>query len=193
MQTLKARESSIGNFLRRKSMVSLEKEIDALEVFGRKIAEHDLPMNPEEVHFEGDKGRITFYFTAKNRVDFRDLVRTLARIYQCRIKLRQINLRQAAQRLGDCGTCGRVLCCASFLHKLSPVPAEAARDQGLARNRSKLIGVCGQFKCCLRYELGGTGGASQGECGGCCGAGGAAGEVDPNQQDRTIDQLPELS
>ncbi len=130
-----------------------QNEVDALEVFTRKIAEHQLPMKPVEVEYEDDRGRITFYFTAENRVDFRALVRDLARIYRTRIELRQINLRQAVQKLGEYGTCGRQLCCTCFMHKVPPVPANAAQDQFVSQNPSKLSGVCGQLKCCLRYEL----------------------------------------
>ena len=128
-------------------------EVDALEVFTRKIADHSLPMKPVEVEFEDDRSRITFYFTAENRVDFRALVRDLARVYRTRIELRQINLRQAVQRLGEYGTCGRQLCCACYMQKVPPVPANAAHDQFVSQNPSKLSGVCGQLKCCLRYEL----------------------------------------
>jgi cell fate regulator YaaT (PSP1 superfamily) len=130
-----------------------QNEIEALEVFTNKIAEHQLPMKPVDVEFEDDRSRVTFYFTAENRVDFRALVRDLARVYRTRIELRQINLRQAVQRLGEYGTCGRQLCCTCFMHKVPPVPANAAQDQFVSQNPAKLSGVCGQLKCCLRYEL----------------------------------------
>ena len=130
-----------------------KKEKAALEVFKMKIGEHGLPMKPVEVEYEEDGCRITFYFTAENRVDFRKLVRDLAHIYHTRIELRQISPRKEAQRLGGCGTCGRPLCCATFMKNLQPVPAQAAQEQALSQNLSKLVGVCGQLKCCLRYEL----------------------------------------
>ena len=130
-----------------------QNEIEALEVFTNKIAEHQLPMKPVDVEFEDDRSRVTFYFTSENRVDFRALVRDLARVYRTRIELRQINLRQAVQRLGEYGTCGRQLCCTCFMHKVPPVPANAAHDQFVSQNPAKLSGVCGQLKCCLRYEL----------------------------------------
>ena len=130
-----------------------EKELAALEVFTQKIGEHGLPMKPVDVEYEDDTSRITFYFTADNRVDFRALVRDLAHIYHTRIELRQISPRIEIQRQGGFGTCGRPLCCASFMKKMPAVPAHAARDQSLSQNLSKLAGVCGQLKCCLRFEL----------------------------------------
>ena len=130
-----------------------QKEDAALRVFKQKIDEHGLPMKPIDVEYEDDVSRITFYFTAENRVDFRALVRDLAHIYHTRIELRQISPRQEVQRSGGYGTCGRPLCCACFMRKLHTVPAHAARDQSLSQNLSKMAGVCGQLKCCLRYEL----------------------------------------
>ncbi|MDA0746395.1 MAG: regulatory iron-sulfur-containing complex subunit RicT [bacterium] len=152
-----------------------QKEIEALEVFTRNIALHGLPMKPVEVEFEDDCNRIMFYFTADHRIDFRALVKDLARIYRTRIELRQINLRQCVQRLGEYGTCGRPLCCVSFMHQVPAVPAQAAHVQALAQNPAKLTGVCGQLKCCLRYELeyyrqGGSQLDESAGCGGCCGA-----------------------
>ena len=129
-----------------------QKETAALEVFRQKIAEHQLPMKTVDVEYEKDASRITFYFTAPKRVDFRKLVRDLARIYHTRIELRQINPRQEAQRLGGYGVCGRPLCCASFIQRLHPVSAHSVRNQSLSQNLSRLVGACGQLKCCLRYE-----------------------------------------
>jgi cell fate regulator YaaT (PSP1 superfamily) len=129
-----------------------QKERAALEIFQNKISEHGLPMKSVEVTWEADGSRITFYFTADHRVDFRELVRDLASIYRRRIELRQINPRKETQMLGGCGACGRALCCSSFLETPQPVSAkEVATGEG-AQNLSKLVGVCGQLKCCLRYE-----------------------------------------
>lgn len=129
-----------------------QKELAALEIFQTKITEHGLPMKPVEVTWEADGSRITFYFTADHRVDFRELVRALASIYRRRIELRQINPRKETQMLGGCGACGRALCCASFLDTPQPVSAkEVAAEEG-GMNLSKLVGVCGQLKCCLHYE-----------------------------------------
>jgi len=130
-----------------------EKEAAALEVFKQKIAEHQLPMKTVDVEYERDGSRITFFFTAPRRVDFRRLVRDLARVYHTRIELRQINPRQEAQRLGGYGVCGRPLCCASFIRRLQPVSAHSVRNQSLSQNLSRLVGSCGQLKCCLRYEM----------------------------------------
>ena len=130
-----------------------QKEVAALEVFKQKISEHQLPMKTVDVEYERDGSRITFFFTAPRRVDFRKLVRDLARIYHTRIELRQINPRQEAQRLGGYGVCGRPLCCASFIRRLQPVSAHSVRNQSLSPNLSRLVGSCGQLKCCLRYEM----------------------------------------
>lgn len=129
-----------------------QKEHAAFEVFKEKIAEHNLPMKPVDVFAERDGSRITFYFTSEQRVDFRQLVRDLAHLYRRRIELRQISPRIEAQMMGGCGACGRELCCACFMHVPQPVSAKIAQEQTVSQNLSKLVGVCGQLKCCLRYE-----------------------------------------
>lgn len=129
-----------------------QKERGALQVFREKIEYHDLPMKSVEVSWEPDGSRITFYFTAEHRVDFRELVRDLAHVYHRRIELRQISPRKEAQMLGGCGPCGREICCACFMESPRPVSAKIAQTQAASQNLSKLVGVCGQLKCCLRYE-----------------------------------------
>lgn len=129
-----------------------QKEGAALELFQEKIEEHDLPMRPVSVSWDTHGNTITFYFTAPKRVDFRALVRDLAHVYHRRIELRQVSPRVEAQMMGGCGSCGRELCCSRFIDKPKTVPSQIAQAQSSSQNLSKLVGVCGQLKCCLRYE-----------------------------------------
>ena len=100
-----------------------------------------------------DGSRLMFYFTADGRVDFRELVRELAAEFHTRIEMRQIGVRDEAKMLGGYGTCGRPLCCTTFLTSFEPVSIKMAKQQDLSLNPSKLSGLCGRLKCCLRYEL----------------------------------------
>ena len=100
-----------------------------------------------------DGSRLVFYFTADGRVDFRELVRELASEFRTRIEMRQIGVRDEAKMLGGYGTCGRPLCCTTFLTSFEPVSIKMAKQQDLSLNPSKLSGLCGRLKCCLRYEL----------------------------------------
>ena len=100
-----------------------------------------------------DGSRLVFYFTAEGRVDFRDLVRELAAEFRTRIEMRQIGVRDEARMMGGCGSCGRPLCCGSWLQSFEPVSIKMAKQQDLSLNPSKLSGLCGRLKCCLRYEL----------------------------------------
>jgi cell fate regulator YaaT (PSP1 superfamily) len=128
--------------------------------------------------FDGSK--LIFYFTAEARVDFRELVRELASEFRTRIEMRQIGVRDEAKLMGGYGTCGRPLCCTTFLNTFEPVSIKMAKQQDLSLNPSKLSGLCGRLKCCLRYELPNAKGQVHGGCGsegGCdnpsgCGAGG---------------------
>ncbi|MFT5367344.1 MAG: cell fate regulator YaaT (PSP1 superfamily) [Candidatus Latescibacterota bacterium] len=129
-----------------------QKERAAFDLFEEKIDEHDLPMNPIGVDWDVSGDTITFHFTSHKRVDFRALVRDLARVYHRRIELRQVSPRIETQRMGGCGACGRELCCSSFIEKPQMVPSQMAHSQTTSQNLSKLVGVCGQLKCCLRYE-----------------------------------------
>jgi cell fate regulator YaaT (PSP1 superfamily) len=119
---------------------------------GEKIREHGLPMNLVKAEYSFDGSRLTFYFTAEKRVDFRLLVRDLARTFRSRIELRQIGPRDEAKLLGGIGPCGRVLCCASFLPDYARVSIKMAKDQDLPLNPTKISGVCGRLLCCLSYE-----------------------------------------
>lgn len=128
------------------------KEKHAYEVCLGKIAEHGLDMQlvSAEVAFDGSK--ILFYFTADERVDFRELVKNLASVFHTRIELRQIGVRDKAKMVGGLGICGRPFCCASFLDDFQPVSIKMAKTQNLSLNPTKISGTCGRLMCCLKYE-----------------------------------------
>ena len=112
-----------------------------------------LDMKLTDVEFQGDGKKATFYYTAEDRVDFRELVRALASAFGVRIEMRQIGARQEAARVGGIGVCGRELCCSSWLKDFRSVSTSAARYQQLSLNPQKLAGQCGKLKCCLNFEL----------------------------------------
>ncbi len=128
------------------------KEAEIMKIFSRKIAEHNLDMKPIDVDYTFDGSKILFYFTAENRVDFRELVKDLAGIYRTRIELRQIGVRDEAKMLGGLGICGREFCCSSFLGEFQPVSIKMAKEQSLSLNPTKISGTCGRLMCCLKYE-----------------------------------------
>lgn len=114
---------------------------------------HKLQMKISDVEYQGDKTKATFYYTADDRVDFRELIKTMAEEFKIRIEMRQIGARQEAGRLGGIGSCGRELCCSTWLTDFRTVSTSAARYQQLSLNPQKLAGQCGKLKCCLNYEL----------------------------------------
>ena len=128
------------------------KEKKAYDVCLQKIADHQLDMQlvSAEVAFDGSK--ILFYFTADERVDFRELVKNLASVFHTRIELRQIGVRDKAKMVGGLGICGRPFCCASFLDDFQPVSIKMAKTQNLSLNPTKISGTCGRLMCCLKYE-----------------------------------------
>lgn len=128
------------------------KEKRAYDVCLQKIADHQLDMQlvSTEVAFDGSK--ILFYFTADERVDFRELVKNLASVFHTRIELRQIGVRDKAKMVGGLGICGRPFCCASFLDDFQPVSIKMAKTQNLSLNPTKISGTCGRLMCCLKYE-----------------------------------------
>ena len=128
------------------------KEKEIMRIFTKKIAEHNLDMKPIDVDYTFDGSKILFYFTAENRVDFRELVKDLAGIYRTRIELRQIGVRDEAKMLGGLGICGREFCCSSFLGEFQPVSIKMAKEQSLSLNPTKISGTCGRLMCCLKYE-----------------------------------------
>lgn len=112
-----------------------------------------LDMKVGDVEYQGDKRKATFYYTADGRVDFRELIRHFAKEFRVKIEMRQIGARQESSRIGGIGSCGRELCCSTWLTDFKSVTTSAARYQNLAINQAKLSGMCGRLKCCLNYEL----------------------------------------
>src|SRR6266566_5217921 len=128
------------------------KEKDALVQCARHVAQHNLPMKLVEAEYTFDGSRLTFYFTANERVDFRALVRDLAATFRTRIELRQIGARDQAKLQGGVGMCGKTLCCSSWITDFGVVSIKMAKEQDLPLNPSKISGVCGRLLCCLSYE-----------------------------------------
>jgi len=117
------------------------------------VNEHKLNMKLSDVEYQSDNTKATFYYSADERVDFRELIKVLAGEFKVRIEMRQISLRQEAGRLGGLGACGRELCCSTWLTDFKNITTSAARYQNLSLNPTKLSGQCGRLKCCLNYEL----------------------------------------
>jgi cell fate regulator YaaT (PSP1 superfamily) len=126
-------------------------EEDRRKVVAR-VRNHDLQMKVSDTEWQWDRNKLTIYFTAEKRVDFRSLVRDLASLFRTRIELRQIGVRDEAARLSGVGRCGREYCCSTWLTELSPVNLALAKDQHLSLNPSQISGGCGRLLCCLKYE-----------------------------------------
>ncbi len=131
---------------------TLTREHHALRLCVTRIRERDLAMKLVTVDYTYDGRKAIFYFIAENRVDFRDLVRDLANTLRVRVEMKQIGARDESKVTGGLGPCGRELCCSSWLRDFEAVTVKMAREQGLALNPSRLAGMCGRLKCCLRYE-----------------------------------------
>jgi len=116
------------------------------------IQRNRLDMKLVDVEYQLDRKKMTFFYTAEERVDFRQLVKDLAHVFRTRIEMRQIGVRDYARRLGGVGPCGQELCCSRFMEGFEPVTTQYAKDQNLPINPSKLSGACGKLKCCLRFE-----------------------------------------
>ena len=129
-----------------------EKETEALIECGKLIAKLNLPMKLLSAEYNLDGNRLTFYFSADERVDFRELVRELTNRFKARVELRQVGPRDKAKLVGGFGRCGRPLCCMSFLSEFTPVSIKMAKEQSLPLNPMKISGVCGRLLCCLVYE-----------------------------------------
>jgi cell fate regulator YaaT (PSP1 superfamily) len=127
-------------------------EQKAHELCSKKVAERNLPMKLVDCEYTFDKHKIVFYFTAADRVDFRDLVRDLAHELKTRIELRHIQVRDEAKLVGGLGVCGRELCCSTWLTEFMPISMKMAKRQNLSLNPSKISGQCGRLLCCLSYE-----------------------------------------
>ena len=128
------------------------REKRAFDVCMQKITEYGLDMQLVSAEVAFDGGKILFYFTADERVDFRELVKSLASVFHTRIELRQIGVRDKAKMVGGLGICGRPFCCASFLDDFQPVSIKMAKTQNLSLNPTKISGTCGRLMCCLKYE-----------------------------------------
>ncbi|MCF8234530.1 MAG: hypothetical protein K9G67_06530 [Bacteroidales bacterium] len=143
----KARLSDIQKWVK-----AVEKE-ESTKLKSREIAhDHKLDMKINDVEYQGDDTKAIFYYTADERVDFRELIKVLAEKFRVRIEMRQIGARQEASRIGGIGSCGRELCCATWMCDFKSVTTQAARTQQLTLNPQKLAGQCGKLKCCLNYE-----------------------------------------
>lgn len=149
----------IRKVYRRARVTDVEKWIAAVETEvntmfqARVIAERlGLSMKINDVEYQGDHTKAIFYYTAEDRVDFRELIKVLAEEFKVRIEMRQIGARQEASRLGGIGSCGRELCCATWINQFHSVTTQAARVQQLSLNPQKLAGQCSKLKCCLNYE-----------------------------------------
>ena len=142
-----------------------DQETRAHEICKKLIRADKLPMKLSRVEYIFDGSRVIFYFTATRRVDFRSLVKNLARRLRARIEMRQIGARDEAKLIGGMGCCGLgENCSARFLKELKSVSVRAAKAQGLTVNPGRLYGMCGRLKCCLNYEVGATGGCGSGAC-----------------------------
>ena len=125
---------------------------EAFIICKQKIEDRGLEMNLVTAECTFDMNKLLFYFTADGRMDFRELVKDLASVFRTRIELRQIGVRDEAKMLGGIGSCGRPLCCSTFLGDFEPVSIRMAKDQNLSLNPAKISGICGRLMCCLKYE-----------------------------------------
>ena len=128
------------------------REKKAFGICQEKIRKHKLDMKLIDAEYTFDNNKVLFYFTADGRIDFRELVKDLAGVFKTRIELRQIGVRDETKILGGIGTCGRQLCCHSYLSEFVPVSIKMAKEQNLSLNPSKISGVCGRLMCCLKHE-----------------------------------------
>ncbi len=140
-----------GDDLQRASVLRAD-EPRVRQVVREKVARHRLKMKVSEAEWQFDRNKLTIYFTAERRVDFRELVKDLARTFRTRIELKQIGVRDEAALLGGVGRCGLELCCSTWLRELKPVSLQLAKDQRLSLNPAQISGCCGRLMCCLTYE-----------------------------------------
>jgi cell fate regulator YaaT (PSP1 superfamily) len=135
-----------------RDLLNREREEKALEISKRHIERLQLPMRLIDAEYNFDGSHVLIHFLADNRIDFRELVRDVARELHTRIELRQVGVRDEAKLIGGCGVCGRPLCCSAFLSNFTPVAINMAKVQGLALNPQKISGSCGRLMCCLAFE-----------------------------------------
>ncbi len=161
MRKKRVKESHVTHkIVRIASKKDIEKMFEAREIEKQSLVKaraivrnYGLDMKLGDIQFQADMRKATFYYTADGRVDFRELVRAFAREFKVKVEMRQIGARQESGRIGGIGSCGRELCCSTWLTEFKSVTTTAARYQNLAINQSKLSGQCGRLKCCLNYEL----------------------------------------
>jgi len=160
MKKKKFPEESILKIYRQANQKDLEvwqearKKEDSVKIEARKIAQRiGLEMKVTDVEYQGDASKVTFYYTADNRIDFRQLIKDYAGAFRTKIDMKQIGFRQEAAKVGGIGSCGRELCCSTWLTDFRSVNTNVARYQQLSINPQKLAGQCGKLKCCLNYEL----------------------------------------
>jgi len=153
-------EAASGKVLRlttdgdlRQIEINRQKAKDAIGTCMRKISDQKLDMNIVQGEYSFDNSKIIFFFLSEGRVDFRNLVKELARVFRVRIELKQIGVRDKAKIVGGFGVCGRELCCSSYMTGFHALSIKMAKDQGLPLNPSKISGVCGRIKCCMAYEF----------------------------------------
>ena len=130
----------------------LKKQEEAMRICQEKIEAHQLDMKLVNVELAFDNSKLTFFFTADGRVDFRELVKELAHVFRTRIELRQIGVRDETKMLGGIGACGRPCCCSLYMHEFAPVSIKMAKEQNLSLNPTKISGICGRLMCCLKFE-----------------------------------------
>jgi cell fate regulator YaaT (PSP1 superfamily) len=138
------------DFIKRDGLKLLEKR--AYDFCAQCINELKLLMNLFSVEITFDRNKLTFFYTADGRIDFRELIKLLVKEYSIRIEMRQVGIRNLSKHCGGIGKCGRELCCSSFMHTFEPVSIKMAKEQGLSLNPTKISGVCGRLMCCLTFE-----------------------------------------
>ncbi|MGD9808052.1 MAG: stage 0 sporulation family protein [Deferribacterales bacterium] len=131
---------------------NMEEEPEAFTKCKEFVLEHKLDMKLLKAEYTLDRSKLTFFFTADGRIDFRALVRDLARVFRTRIEMRQVGVRDATKMIGGFGLCGKEFCCSTFLRKFDNISIKMAKDQNLILNPTKISGVCGRLMCCLMYE-----------------------------------------
>lgn len=129
-----------------------ENKAEAMAICKEKIQKYNLDMKLVDVEYTFDKSKLVFYFTSEGRVDFRELVKDLATQFKMRIELRQVGIRDEAKMIGGIGSCGRCLCCSTWLTEFDPVSIKMAKVQNLSFNPAKISGICGRLMCCLKFE-----------------------------------------
>ncbi|WP_320044806.1 regulatory iron-sulfur-containing complex subunit RicT [uncultured Desulfobacter sp.] len=152
-------EKSLKNIVRLATQEDFtwRKELESLELLAHEycvqcIKDLSLLMNLFSVESTFDRNKLTFFYTADGRIDFRELIKLLVKEFSIRIEMRQVGIRNLSKHVGGVGKCGRELCCSSFMHTFDPVSIKMAKEQGLSLNPTKISGVCGRLMCCLTFE-----------------------------------------